>query len=116
MLLCALALAIAMTAGCKGKTGAACTSAGDCADGHYCHQNTCMAGPETACGYLDRCIPKLAGGQAETLFGEKSDYMRRMVKESPNEAACESQLKLIKSINRMTVLHRACGPRVTTPP
>lgn len=109
-------LALAAGGCSKGKAGSPCAQPADCRSGYYCEGGSCKAGPETACNYLTRCIPLMNEGQAETLFGIPNSGFRRMLQQSPSEGACDAQLKVIASMNRTTVLSRACGPRVTTAP
>lgn len=115
-ILCALAALLLV--GCsKGKTGSPCAKPDDCKYGYYCAMDgKCQAGPETACGYIARCIPKMEGGQAETLFGMPNTGFRRFLRDSPDEGMCESKLKVIASMNRTVAMSRACGPRVTIAP
>ena len=117
-ILTALALATALgVAGCsKGKTGSPCAKPGDCKHGYFCETGKCKAGPETACGYIARCLPLMEQGQAETLFGVRNTGFRAMLKRSPSEAACDSKLKVLAAMNRRVALARACGPWVTKAP
>lgn len=103
--------------GCsKGKAGSPCAKPADCKYGHYCGGGTCKAGPETACGYITRCLPLMEQGQAETLFGMPNAGFRAMLKQSPSETACDGKLKVIAAMNRTVAVSRACGPRVTKAP
>jgi hypothetical protein len=121
-ILCALAalalVLVLVLVGCsKGKTGSPCAKPADCKYGYFCAiDGKCQAGPETACGYIARCIPKLESGQAEMLFGMPNTGFRRLLRDSPNEGMCESKLKVIASMNRTVAMSRACGPRVTKAP
>lgn len=99
----------------KGKAGAACNKPVDCAHGYYC-QGTCKAGPETACGYLARCIPLMDRDQVETLFGEGGREVVKSLETAPEEGACEGQLRILSMANRTVILNRACGPRVMKGP
>jgi hypothetical protein len=112
-----LVLVLAL-AGCssKGKAGAKCAKAADCARGYYCLDEACKAGPETACAYLARCIPAMEMDQVETLFGEDGPAFVQRLQERPVEDMCKNQLRILTMANRMIVLTRACGPHVTKGP
>jgi len=100
----------------KGKAGAQCVRQDDCAHRYYCLDKVCTAGPETACQYLRRCIPALSNDQAETLFGSDHQGFVQILKETPTDFVCEAKLRVIMAANRMVVLTRACGIRVTSAP
>lgn len=100
----------------KGKAGAKCGRAADCARGYYCDAEACKAGPETACAYLARCIPNMEMDQVETLFGEDGPAFVQQLQERPVEEMCKNQLRILTLANRMVVLTRACGPHVKEGP
>jgi len=100
----------------KGKAGDKCGKPTDCARGYYCEQKTCKAGPETACGYLARCIPMMEADQVETLFQGSGRQLLESLQAEPEESSCEGQLRILAMANRTVILNRACGSRVIEGP
>jgi hypothetical protein len=96
---------------CKKSGGqdAPCSQPADCQHGFRCENGRCLGGVESACGYIRRCLPKMEGGQAETLFGES---WRQYLKADLEEGACEAQLRVVTAAGRAVVMSRACGPRI----
>jgi len=111
-------LALSIWAGCskKGGAGARCEQPSDCRRGYRCERGLCLGGAESACGYLRRCLPKLAPHQVPALLGPAHRDFIRMLESYPDERSCSGRLKLLSSTGRIDVLNRACGPRVEEDP
>lgn len=107
-------LAFGAATACRrgGGEGALCAKPADCRHGFRCEDQRCLGGPESACGYLLRCVPLLRPEDRETLFGEGHRQLIESLTHNPNQAACAARLGLIVQLGRQVVLHRACGPRI----